>query len=131
MADAIDAFASKAVQDSQAAEERNIKLLKEMAAMQVAINKFQSGGHGHRCGGGGRGNPKPPGDRGPTVKATTCPYIHKKDNVNYCWTHGYVVVKNHGSPSYTHTTPGHKSDATRADTMGGSLAGKAEIEALK
>ena len=86
-ADAITEFANRAVQDSQAAEERNNKLLKEMAAMQVAINKMQFGGHGY----GGGGNSKPPGDRGPVVKATTYPYIPKKDNGNYCWTHGFVV----------------------------------------
>ena len=49
-ADAIAAFASKAVQDSEAAEERNNKLLKEIAAMQATISKMQAGGHG----GGGK-----------------------------------------------------------------------------
>ena len=48
MVDAISAFTSKAVQDSQAAEEWNTKLLKEIAAMQVSINKVQYGGHGCR-----------------------------------------------------------------------------------
>ena len=124
-ADAIAAFASKAVQDSEAAEERNNKLLKEIAAMQATISKMQAGGHG------GGGKQKPPGDRGPAVKATTCPYIPKKDNGNYCWTHGFIVGNSHTGPSCTHTAPGHKTEATRANTMGGSLAGKTEIEALK
>ena len=65
--EAIAAFSSKAVQDYQAAEERNTKILKEMEMMQVEINKIQDGGNG----GGGGGKPKPDGDRGPTFKATT------------------------------------------------------------
>ena len=128
-AEAIAAFARKSVQDSQATEERNSKMLKEMMEMQVDINKIQSGGHGN--GGGGGGKHTPPVDRGPAFKATTCPYIPKKDNGNYCWTQGFVVGNTHTGPSYTHTAPGHKTDTTRANTMGGSLAGKANIEALK
>ena len=110
--DAIAAFASKVVQDSEAAEERNNKLLKEMVAMQVATNKMHSGGQG------GGGKQKPPVDRGPAVKATACPYIPKKDNGNYCWTHGFVVGNSHTGPSCTHTAPGQKANATWDNTMG-------------
>jgi hypothetical protein len=35
--------------------------------------------------------------------------------INYCWTHGYKVVRTHTS---------HKTEATRADNMGGSQANK-------
>jgi hypothetical protein len=38
---------------------------------------------------------------------------------NYCWTHGYKVVSTHTSLTYKLTKPGHKSEATRADNMGG------------
>ena len=50
-----------------------------------------------------------------------------KDNGNYCWSHGYVVGNNHTSGTCKNKKPGHKDDATRANTMGGSDAGKHRI----
>jgi hypothetical protein len=43
---------------------------------------------------------------------------------NYCWTHGYKVANTHKSVSFNFTKQGHKREATRADTMGGSQANK-------
>jgi hypothetical protein len=43
---------------------------------------------------------------------------------NYCWTHGYKVTNTHTSLSCNSTKQGHKREATRADTMGGSQANK-------
>jgi hypothetical protein len=46
---------------------------------------------------------------------------------NYCWTHGYKVGRTHTSLTCTTCTthnPGHKTEATRADNMGGSQANK-------
>jgi hypothetical protein len=43
---------------------------------------------------------------------------------NYCWTHGYKVGKTHTSLTCNTPTPGHKSEATRAENMGGSQANK-------
>jgi hypothetical protein len=43
---------------------------------------------------------------------------------NYCWTHGYKVSNNHASLTCTTRNPGHKTEATRADNMGGSQANK-------
>jgi hypothetical protein len=43
---------------------------------------------------------------------------------NYCWTHGYKVGRTHTSLTCTTRNPGHKTDATRADNMGGSQANK-------
>jgi hypothetical protein len=43
---------------------------------------------------------------------------------NYCWTHGYKVGKNHTSLSCNTRNPGHKTEATRDDNMGGSQANK-------
>jgi hypothetical protein len=39
---------------------------------------------------------------------------------NYCWTHGYKVGSTHTSLTCKLPKPGHKSEATRADNMGGS-----------
>jgi hypothetical protein len=43
---------------------------------------------------------------------------------NYCWNHGYNLGKTHTSLTYTNRNPGHKTEATRADNMGGSQANK-------
>jgi hypothetical protein len=43
---------------------------------------------------------------------------------NYCWSHGYKVVKTHTSRTCNTPQPGHKTEATRADNMGGSQANK-------
>jgi hypothetical protein len=43
---------------------------------------------------------------------------------NYCWTHGYKVGKTHTSLTCNTHNPGHKTEATRAENMGGSQANK-------
>jgi hypothetical protein len=43
---------------------------------------------------------------------------------NYCWTHGYKVVKTHTILTCNTPKPGHKTEATRADNMGGSQANR-------
>jgi hypothetical protein len=43
---------------------------------------------------------------------------------NYCWTHGYKVGRTHTSITCTTLNPGHKTEATWADNMGGSQANK-------
>jgi hypothetical protein len=43
---------------------------------------------------------------------------------NHCWTHGYKVANTHTSLSCNFPKQGHKREATRADTMGGSQANK-------
>jgi hypothetical protein len=40
----------------------------------------------------------------------------------YCWTHGYKVANTHTSFSCNFPKQGHKREATRADSMGGSQA---------
>ncbi len=39
---------------------------------------------------------------------------------NYCWTHGHCCSKGHTSASCTNKAPGHRDDATAANTFGGS-----------
>jgi hypothetical protein len=43
---------------------------------------------------------------------------------NYCWTHGYKVGSTHTSLTCKLLRPGHKTEASRADNMGGSQANK-------
>jgi hypothetical protein len=43
---------------------------------------------------------------------------------NYLWTHGYKFTTTHTSLSWNFLKQGHKREATRADTMGGSQANK-------
>jgi hypothetical protein len=43
---------------------------------------------------------------------------------NYCWTHGYKVGKTHTSLTCNTPKPGQKTEATRADNMGGKQANK-------
>jgi hypothetical protein len=44
--------------------------------------------------------------------------------INYCWTHGYKAEKTHTSRTCNTPKPSHKTEATRADNMGGSQANR-------
>jgi hypothetical protein len=44
--------------------------------------------------------------------------------INYCWTHGYKVCSTPTSLTCKLSKPGHKTEATRADNMGGSQANR-------
>ena len=46
----------------------------------------------------------------------------KWDPEGYCWSHCYRVSRNHSSKTCTQQREGHKEEATRANTMGGSSA---------
>jgi hypothetical protein len=43
---------------------------------------------------------------------------------NYCWTHDYKIGKTHTSLTCKLPKPGHKTEATRADNMGGSQSNR-------
>jgi hypothetical protein len=43
---------------------------------------------------------------------------------SYCWAHGYKVGSTHTSLTCKLPKPGHKTEATRADNMGGSQANR-------
>jgi hypothetical protein len=43
---------------------------------------------------------------------------------NYCWTHGYKVGRTHKSLTCNTPKPGHKTEAARAENMGGSQANR-------
>lgn len=59
----------------------------------------------------------PPGAPSPAggVKSTNTPV-----SGNYCWTHGHRISKGHTSATCTNRAPGHRQDATAANTLGGS-----------
>jgi hypothetical protein len=50
---------------------------------------------------------------------------------NYCWTHGYKAGNTHTSLTCKLPKPGHKKEATRADTVGGSQANKEWYSGVK
>ena len=51
-------------------------------------------------------------------------YNERFDPNGYCWSHGYKVTFDHTSCNCTVKKPGHKDNATRANTMGGSQLNK-------
>jgi hypothetical protein len=50
------------------------------------------------------------------------------DPNGYCWTHGYRVTKKHNSKDCMAKHGGHKDEATRSNTMGGSTKNKPKDE---
>ena len=46
------------------------------------------------------------------------------DPTGYCWSHGFRVMKGHNSKTCKTRAEGHKEEATRSNTMGGSNANK-------
>jgi hypothetical protein len=47
-----------------------------------------------------------------------------KDEGSYCWTHGFLVIKNHNSGNCKWPKlPGHQTEATRENPMGGNMDG--------
>jgi hypothetical protein len=47
---------------------------------------------------------------------------------NYCWNHGYKVCSTHTSLTCKLLKPGHKTEATRVDNMGGSQAKRNDVQ---
>lgn len=67
----------------------------------------------------------------PGTSAAAAPRARGRRNNNrnyavngYCWTHGYKVGTSHSSATCTAKAEGHKDAATRANTMGGSVANR-------
>jgi hypothetical protein len=52
------------------------------------------------------------------------PRIFNPSSSNYCWTRGYKVGKTHMSLTCNNPKPSHKTEATRAENMGGSQANR-------
>jgi hypothetical protein len=53
------------------------------------------------------------------------PFIpnERTDNGSYCWSHGFLIHKDHTSCNCKKRSPGHKEEATRTNTMGGNMEG--------
>ena len=43
---------------------------------------------------------------------------------SYCWTHGFVMGQNYNSKMCNNKAPGHKTEGTKDNTMGGNLGNK-------
>ena len=69
------------------------------------------------------GKPAPTAPSVPKL-ASTAPRTNHLDPTGYCWTHGYRVTKGHTSATCKTPMEGHKTAATRNNTMGGSTANK-------
>jgi hypothetical protein len=84
----------------------NARLVKQLEETSSELRELKALLHKERC---DRWGPR-------TINATAN---------NYCWTHGYKVGKTHASLTCNTRNPGHKTEATRADNMGGSQANNA------
>jgi hypothetical protein len=60
----------------------------------------------------------------PTNTSTRRPKRIPIDEGGYCWSHGYLVTKNHTCATCLYPKPGHQIAATRINNMGGSQEGK-------
>ena len=52
---------------------------------------------------------------------------HIRDTGGYCWTHGYCATADHTSANCFKQNPGHKTEATRENNMGGNEYGKPRL----
>ena len=99
-------------------------------------NRRNGGGHGNggtggNNGGGGGSFPQQPtwfgGNGAGAQQPTRPPTPYKRwENWNYCHTHGGDVDDTHRSASCRNRGPAHNPNATRANIMGGSIAGMHE-----
>lgn len=60
------------------------------------------------------------------IAALKKPRTSKKDQGSYCWSHGYLVHKNHNSQNCRNPKPNHCREATCDNPMGGNMEGKPE-----
>ena len=107
---ALDNLALAATNDKTVLEQltaANLALTGTIATL-TATNKTLA----NKARAGTAATPRPPGTPG---KGTRNPH-----RGNYCWTHGHRVSKEHTSATCFNKAAGHKDDATRANTMGGS-----------
>ena len=96
-------------------------------------NRRNGGGHGNggtggNNGGGGGSFPQQPTWFGGNAQQPMRPPTPYKrwENWNYCHTHGGDVDDTHRSASCRNRGPAHNPNATRANIMGGSIAGMHE-----
>jgi hypothetical protein len=94
----------------------NNDLLQQLSAKDAEISKLRSQlgstkpPRGHSNHNGNNDENRPPRD----------PNKKRFKNDNYCWSHGYDIHPTHNSSSCHFPREGHKKEATRCNTMGGS-----------
>jgi hypothetical protein len=107
---ALDNLALAATNDKTVPDQltaANLALTGTIATLTAAIKKLAD-----KASAGTAGTPRTPGKPGKGVR--------NPHRGNYCWTHGHRVSKEHTSATCFNKAPGHKDDATLANTMGGS-----------
>jgi hypothetical protein len=65
-----------------------------------------------------------PATGAPSNSAPRRPKRVAVDEGSYCWSHGYLVTKNHASVNCNFPKDGHQKVATHTNNMGGSQVGK-------
>ena len=103
------------VRDAEITQLRN--LVQQLQAGQSNRNNNNRGGHN---------NHSTTSNRNSTTTETT-PGRKRYPNTNYCWTHGCDIDPRHDSTNCRNPAPGHQSNATRTNSMGGSEAGRNKI----
>ena len=126
LSDTADAFANLATATTadrtMLAElsKSNTELLKQLSTKDTTIARLQAQlqqQRSNRTPGAGRGT----GSKRPDSA------IRRNTNDNYCWTHGWDVAITHKSQTCSFPHEGHKAEATRSNTMGGSDRNKALV----
>jgi hypothetical protein len=87
----------------QSLTNQNATIMKELADMRSMFMQFKTDGAVR----------PPPATRRPG-----------KDHGSYCWSHGYLVIKDHTSLTCNKKKPGHQDAATRENNMGGNQFSK-------
>jgi hypothetical protein len=65
-----------------------------------------------------------PATGAPTTTAPCRPKRVPTDEGSYCWSHGYLVTRNHASANCNFPKDGHQKTATQINNMGGNQQGK-------
>ena len=67
----------------------------------------------------------PQNNSNPRHQQQSAPRTRRRfSNDNYCWSHGWDVSRTHDSTNCRHQKEGHKTEATRSNTMNGSDTNK-------
>jgi hypothetical protein len=106
----------------------NQTLLQQMTVRDAEITQLRTMVQQLQAGQSNRSN----SNRGTNPRATTgvtggnvaTPGKKRYPNLNYCWTHGFDIDPRHDSTNCRNTATGHQATATRANPMGGSIAGQ-------
>ena len=104
----------------------NSELLRQLAAQtsEIANLRAQLATNNARTNNGNGGGTR---NQQQHTQRSTRGKVRFNHNENYCWTHGYDVADSHKSDSCASPAEGHKKEATKANTLGGSNRNKALV----